>query len=58
LEAARQKTIEDLAKIGRAISKAMAGLGVSLRLVTPKTLVEEVGRLPGAVRELEFATTQ
>jgi 4-hydroxy-3-methylbut-2-enyl diphosphate reductase IspH len=57
-KAARQKTIEDLAKLGRAISTAVAGLGVSLGPVTPETLVEEVGRLPGAVRELELATTR
>jgi hypothetical protein len=48
-EAARQKTIEDLAKHGRAISTAMAGLGVSTGPVTPETLVEEVGCLPGAI---------
>jgi hypothetical protein len=58
LEATRQKTIEDLAKLGRVMSKAMAGLGVSLGLVTPETLVEEVGRLPGVVRELELATAR
>jgi hypothetical protein len=38
-EAARQKTIEDLAKLGRAISTTMAGLSVSLGPVTPETLV-------------------
>jgi hypothetical protein len=54
-EATRQKIIEDLAKLGRAISTSMAGLGVPLRPVTPETLVEEVGRLPGVVRELELA---
>jgi hypothetical protein len=57
-EATRQKTIEDLAKIGRATSMAMVGLGVSLRPVTPKTLVEEVVHLPGVVRELELTTTR
>jgi hypothetical protein len=36
----------------------MVGLSVSLRPVTPETLVEEVGCLPGAVRELELATTR
>jgi hypothetical protein len=36
----------------------MAGLGASLGPVTPETLVEEVGRLPGAVRELELATAR
>jgi hypothetical protein len=58
LKAARQKTTEDLAKHGRAISMAMARLGVSLGPVTPETLVEEVGRLPDAVRELELATAR
>jgi hypothetical protein len=32
----------------------MAGLGMSLRPRTPETLIEEVGRLPGVVRELEL----
>jgi 4-hydroxy-3-methylbut-2-enyl diphosphate reductase IspH len=49
LEATRQKTIEDLAKLGRATSATMVRLGVSLGTVTPETLVEEVGHLPGVV---------
>jgi hypothetical protein len=32
----------------------MARLGVSLGPMTYETLIEEVGRLPGVVRELEF----
>jgi hypothetical protein len=56
-EAAHQKTIKDLAKLGRAISTVVATLGVSLRPVTPDTLVGGVGRLQGAVRELELVTT-
>jgi hypothetical protein len=32
----------------------MAELGVSLGPMTPETLIEEVGRLPGVVRELEL----
>jgi hypothetical protein len=55
-EAARQRNIEDLAKVGRAISMVMAGFDVSLGPVMPETLVEEVGRLPNVVRELELAT--
>jgi hypothetical protein len=55
-ETARQKNIEDLSKIGRAISTAMTGLGVSLGPVMLETLVDEVGRLPDVVRELELAT--
>jgi hypothetical protein len=58
LEATRQKIIEDLAKLGRAISTGMSGVSVSLGPMTPKTLVEEVGRLPGVVRELELATAR
>jgi hypothetical protein len=38
-EVARQKDGEDMAKLGRAISTAMTGLGVSLGPVTPETLV-------------------
>jgi hypothetical protein len=33
------------------MSAAMAGLGVSLGPRTPETLIEEVGRLPGVVRD-------
>jgi hypothetical protein len=55
LEATRQKNIEDLAKLGRAVSTAMAGLGVSLGPVTPEMLVEEVGRLLDVVWERELA---
>jgi hypothetical protein len=44
--------------LGRAINTAMAGLSMSLGPVTPETLVEEVGHLPGAVRELELATAR
>jgi hypothetical protein len=34
----------------------MAGLSVSLGPMMPKMLIEEVGRLPGVVRELELST--
>jgi hypothetical protein len=37
--------IEDLAKLGRAISMVMAGLSVSLGPVLPEMLVEEVACL-------------
>jgi hypothetical protein len=50
--------IEDLAKLGRSISTVMVGLGVSLRPMLPDTLVEEVGRLPNVIRELELSTTR
>jgi hypothetical protein len=57
-EAIRQKVLKDIAKLRRAMSTAMAGLGVSLGPVTPETLIEEVGRLPGMVRELELTTAR
>jgi hypothetical protein len=38
------------------MSSAMAGLGVSLGTRTPEMLIEEVGRLPGVVQELELST--
>jgi hypothetical protein len=57
-EEAHQRNIEDLAKLGRAISTVMAGLGVSLGPVMPEMLVEEFGRLPEVVRELELATAR
>jgi hypothetical protein len=55
-EAISQKAIGDIAKLGRAMSSAVAGLGVSLGLMKPETLIAEVGRLPGVVRELELST--
>jgi hypothetical protein len=57
-EAISQKAIGDIAKLGRAMSLTMAGLGVSLRPMTPETLIEEVGSLPGVVRELELSTAR
>jgi hypothetical protein len=40
------------------MSAAMAELGVPLGPRTPETLIEEVGRLPGVVRELELSTAR
>jgi hypothetical protein len=57
-EAISEMVIGDIAKLGRAMSSAMAGLGMSLGPRTPETLIEEVGRLPGVVRELELSTTR
>jgi hypothetical protein len=53
-KAISQKVIGDIAKLGRAMSTAMVGLGVTLGPMTPETLIEEVERLPGVVRELEL----
>jgi hypothetical protein len=36
----------------------MAALGVSFGPRTPETLIEEVGRLPGMVWELELSTAR
>jgi hypothetical protein len=55
-EAISQKAIGDITKLGRTMSSAMVGLGVSLGPMMPETLIEEVGRLPGVVRELELST--
>jgi hypothetical protein len=57
-EAISQKATRDIAKLRRAMSSAMAGLGVLLGPMTPETLIEEVGRLPGVVRELELSTAR
>jgi hypothetical protein len=57
-EAISQKVIEDIAKLGKAMSTTMAGLGVSLGPMTPETLIEEVGRLPSVVRGLELTTAR
>jgi hypothetical protein len=53
-----QKVIGDIAKLGRVMSTAMVRLGVSLGPMTPKTLIEEVRRLPGVVRVLELTTAE
>jgi hypothetical protein len=55
-EAISEKAIGDITKLGRAMSAAMAGLDMLLGLRTPETVIEEVGRLPGVVRELELST--
>jgi hypothetical protein len=57
-QAISEKVIGDIAKLKRAMSSSMAGLGVSLGPRTPETLIEEVGRLPGVVRELELSTAR
>jgi hypothetical protein len=56
-EAIVEKAIGDIAKLGRAMSSAMAALGVSLGTRTLETLIDEVGLLPSVVRELELSTT-
>jgi hypothetical protein len=55
-EVISEKTIGDIAKLRRAMSSAMAALGVPLGPRTPETLIEEVGRLPGVVWELKLLT--
>jgi hypothetical protein len=57
-EAISEKAIRDIAKLGRAMSSAMAGLGMSLGPRMPETLIEEVGLLRGVVRELELSTAR
>jgi type I site-specific restriction endonuclease len=57
-EVISEKAIGDIAKLGRALSSAMAALGVSFGPWTPETLIEEVGRLPGMVWELELSTAR
>jgi hypothetical protein len=57
-EVISEKAIGDIAKLGRAMSSAMAALGVPLGPRTPETLIEEVGRLPAVVRELELSTAR
>jgi hypothetical protein len=57
-KAISEKAFGDVTKLGRMLSSAMAALGVSLGPRTPETLIEEVGRLPGMVRELELSTAR
>jgi hypothetical protein len=47
-----------MSKLGRAISTAMTGLGVSLGSVAPKALFEEIERLLDVVQELDLATAR
>jgi DNA repair exonuclease SbcCD ATPase subunit len=54
-EAISEKAIGDVAKLGRTLSSVMAVLGVPFGPWTPETLIEEVGRLPGMVQELELS---
>jgi hypothetical protein len=55
-EVISEKAIGDIAKLGRVLSSATAAFGFSLGPRTPETLIEEVGRLPGVVQELELST--
>jgi hypothetical protein len=48
-DAINQEVIGDIAKLGRAMSTAMARLVMMLGPMTPETLIEEVGCLPGVV---------
>jgi hypothetical protein len=57
-EAIAEKAIGDIAKLCRVMSSAMAALGVSLGPRMSETLIEEVGCLPGVVRELELSTAR
>jgi hypothetical protein len=57
-EVISQKVIGDISKLRMAMSTAMAGLGMTLGPMTPKTLIEEVERLPGVVRELKLMTAR
>jgi 4-hydroxy-3-methylbut-2-enyl diphosphate reductase IspH len=54
----KSEAIGDIAKLRRAMSSAMATLGVSLGPRTPETLIEEVGHLPGVVQELKLSTAR
>jgi DNA repair exonuclease SbcCD ATPase subunit len=57
-EAISGKAIGDLAKLGRTLSSTMVAFGVSFGPWTPETLIEEVGRLPSVVWELELSTAR
>jgi chromosome segregation ATPase len=57
-KAIAEKAIGDVAKLGRSLSSAMVALGVSFGPRTLETLIEEVDRLPGVVRELELSTAR
>jgi hypothetical protein len=48
-EAISEKAIGDITQLGRVMRSAMAELRVSPGLMTPETLIEEVGRLPSVV---------
>jgi hypothetical protein len=50
--------IEDLAKLAGVVGAVLTGLGVPSGPMLPDRLVEEVGRLPGVIKELELSTAQ
>jgi hypothetical protein len=51
-EAISEEAIGDITKLERVLCSALVALGASFGPRTPETLIEEVGRLPGMVREL------
>jgi hypothetical protein len=57
-EAIVEKAIGDVGKLGRSLSSVMVALGVLFGPRTLEMLIEEVGRLPCVVRELELLTTR
>jgi DNA repair exonuclease SbcCD ATPase subunit len=57
-KAIAEKAIGDVTKLGRSLSSAMVTLGVSFGPRTPEVLIEEVGRFPGVVGELELSATR
>jgi hypothetical protein len=57
-EAIVEKAIGDVGELGRSLSSVMVALGVLFGPRTLEMLIEEVGRLPCVVRELELLTTR
>jgi hypothetical protein len=52
-EETRKANNEDLAKFARAVGAVMTRIGVPFGPMLPDRLLEEVGCLPGVIRELE-----
>jgi hypothetical protein len=49
-------SIQDFARLSRAIGVVMTRLGMPFGPMLPDRLAEEVGRLPGVIKELELST--
>jgi hypothetical protein len=50
--------IQDLAKLVRVVGAVMNGIGILFGSMLPDRLIEEVGRLPGVIKERELSTAR
>jgi hypothetical protein len=57
-EESRKANIQDLVKLAGAVRAIMSRLSIPFRPMLPDRLVEEVGRLPGVIKERELPTAR